>query len=298
MNQAEAKESVEEIIEKYVRAGKVISKVRSEAASKVKVGVSILEVATFVEQRILEEGCKPAFPVNISLNEQAAHATPKKDDTAVFGEDVVKIDLGAHIDGYIADTAITVDLAGERELVRASEEALKSAIKTLHAGINTSEIGAVIEETISSYGYKPVANLTGHGLMQYIQHAPPSIPNVHIEHGVVLEEGDIIAIEPFATNGAGKVVEGRLKEIYHLVAQKPVRHPAARKILEQIQAYETLPFAKRWLTGTRVDFALHQLERAGVIAGYPVLRDADGGLVSQAEHTVILTEKGCEILTK
>jgi methionyl aminopeptidase len=289
---------VDEVIEKYVRAGKVVSKVRDEAVKLVKVGASILEVAEFVERRIVEEGCKPAFPVNISLNDAAAHVTPKRNDDAVFGEDVVKIDLGAHIDGYIADAAVTIDLAGEKELVRASREALNAAIEILHAGVNTGEIGRVIEEVITGYGYKPISNLTGHGLMQYVQHAPPAIPNVHTEHGVVLEAGDIIALEPFATNGAGRVVEGRLKEIYHLIGKKPVRHPAARKLLEQILGYNGLPFAKRWLEGQRVDFALLQLERAGVVAGYPVLKDAAGGMVSQAEHTVIITENGCEVITK
>lgn len=292
-------EGVKEVLEKYVKAGRIAAKVRDEAVKRVKIGASILEVATFIEQRIVEEGGRLAFPVNISLNEQAAHATPTADDPSVFGEDVVKIDIGVHVDGYIGDTAVTVDLTGSvGELVKASKEALDAAIETLHGGAGTGEIGGVIEETISSHGYKPVVNLTGHGLMQYVQHAPPSIPNVRVEHGVVLEAGDIIAIEPFATDGAGKVVEGRLKEIYHLVALKPVRYPDARKLLEQIQTYETLPFARRWLTGRRVDFALKQLERAGVIAGYPVLQDADGGLVSQAEHTVIITDDGCEILTR
>ncbi|RLG25595.1 type II methionyl aminopeptidase [Methanosarcinales archaeon] len=291
-------ETVEEIIEKYVRAGKIVSKIRKNATKRVKVGESLFEVAKQIEEQTIKEGCKPAFPTNISRNEEAAHATPTKDDTAVFGEDVVKIDLGTHIDGYIADTAVTIDLAGKSDLVKASEDALESAIKKLHAGINTEEIGATIEETITEYGYKPIANLTGHGLARYNQHAPPTIPNVRIGHGTILEEGDIVAIEPFATDGAGRVVEGYTKEIYRLVEEKPIRHPIARKLLSQLQEYRTLPFAKRWLTGERIDFALHQLEKAQIIMGYPVLKDADGGLVSQAEHTVIITENGCEVLTK
>ncbi|CAD6493923.1 MAG: Methionine aminopeptidase [Candidatus Argoarchaeum ethanivorans] len=291
-------ETAEEILTKYIKAGRVASMVRSEAAKKVRVGASLLEVATFVEQRIVEEGCKPAFPVTLSLNSDAAHATPKKDDTSVFGEDVVKVDIGTHFDGYIGDTAVTVDLAGKDDLVKSSKDALESAIKILHAGINTKEIGEVIEEIILSYGYKPVSNLTGHGLMQYLTHTPPSIPNVKVEHGVVLEEGDIIAIEPFASDGAGRVTDGHLKEIYHLVGEKPIRHPVVRKVFSQIAEYKTLPFAKRWLTGTRIDFALLQLEKAGIVSGYPVLRDVSGGLVSQTEHTVIITENGCEVLTR
>ncbi len=291
-------ETVEEIIEKYVRAGAIVSKIRERTAKRVKIGESLLEVAREIEEEMIGAGCKPAFPTNISRNEEAAHATPTKDDTRVFGEDIVKIDLGTQIDGYIADTAITIDLAGRSDLVKASEDALDNAIKSLHAGINTKEIAAIIEETITEYGYKPIANLTGHGLARYNQHAPPTIPNVKVEHGTILEEGEIVAIEPFATDGAGRVVEGHTREIYRLIEEKPIRHPIARKLLTQLREYRTLPFAKRWLTGEHIDFALHQLEKAQIIMGYPVLKDAGGGLVSQAEHTVMITENGCEVLTR
>ncbi|MCZ7402490.1 MAG: type II methionyl aminopeptidase, partial [Candidatus Methanoperedens sp.] len=195
----------DEIIEKYRRAGRILSEVRAQAAEKVIEGASLLMVAEFAENLIREKGGEPAFPVNISRNDEAAHSTPCLNDKAVFGKDIVKLDIGVHIDGYIADTAITVDLSGNPKLVEAAEAALEEAIKFIHAGVNTSDIGGVIEDTIASYGYKPIINLTGHGLAQYIQHAPPAIPNKRMPGGVILEEGDIIAIEPFATNGAGKI---------------------------------------------------------------------------------------------
>jgi methionyl aminopeptidase len=235
--------------------------------------------------------------VNISRNDEAAHATPSFNDKTVFGKDMVKLDIGVHIDGYIADTAVTVDLSGNPELVEAAEAALDKALKFIHAGVNTSDIGGVIEDTISSFGFKPIINLTGHGLAQYIQHAPPSIPNKRMPHSVVLEEGDIVAIEPFATNGAGKIHNAGNAEIYHLVSNKPVRHPSARALLQEIEKYKTLPFAKRWL-GERVDFALVQLVKAGVIESYPILKEIKGGLISQAEHTIIVTNDGCEAITK
>ena len=293
----DVEKEVEEIIEKYVKAGKILSKVRAETAKKVKVGETLLSVAEFAENMIRENGGEPAFPVNISLNDEAAHHTPSLNDETVFGEDMVKLDIGVHIDGYIADTAKTVDLSGHPELVKASESALEKAIEFIHGGVNTADIGGVIEDEITSFGYKPVINLTGHGLAQYIQHAPPSIPNKRIPHGVVLEEGDIIAIEPFATDGAGKIHDAGNAEIYHVVADRPVRHPSARKLLKEIEKYKTLPFAKRWL-GERVDFAMLQLVRAQIIQSYPILKEIEGGLVSQAEHTVFITEDGCEVITK
>ncbi len=287
----------EEILGKYRAAGKILSEVRAEAVKKVTEGASLLSVAEFTENLIREKGGEPAFPVNISRNDEAAHATPSLDDTAAFGKDMVKLDIGVHIDGYIADTAVTVDLSGNPELVQASESALEEAIKSIHAGVNTSDIGGIIEDTIGSFGYKPVINLTGHGLEQYIQHAPPAIPNKRIPHGVLLEEGDIVAIEPFATDGAGKIYDAGNAEIYHLVSDKPVRHPSARKLLEEIRKYKTLPFAKRWL-GSSIDFAMLQLVKANIIRPYPVLKEIEGGIISQAEHTIIITADGCEVITR
>lgn len=289
--------NTDEIIEKYRRAGKILSQVRAEAVKKVTEGASLLAAAEFTENLIREKGGEPAFPVNISRNDEAAHSTPSFNDTAVFGKDMVKLDIGVHIDGYIADTAVTADLSGNPKLVEAAEAALDNALKFIHAGVNTSDIGGVIENTIGTFGFKPIINLTGHGLAQYIQHAPPSIPNKRMPHGVVLEEGDIVAIEPFATNGAGKIHDAGDAEIYHLVAEKPVRHPSARALLQEIGKYRTLPFAKRWL-GERVDFALVQLVRAGVIQPYPILKEIQGGLISQAEHTIMVTKEGCEVITK
>ena len=287
----------EEIIKKYLKAGKILSEVRAETVKKVKEGATLLSVAEFAENLIREKDGQPAFPVNISRNDEAAHSTPTFDDKSVFGKDMVKLDIGVHIDGYIADTAVTVDLSGHPELVKASEKALEDAITFIRAGVNTADIGGVIEAAITSFGYKPVINLTGHGLAQYIQHAPPAIPNKKMPHGVVLEEGDIIAIEPFATDGIGKIYDAGNAEIYHLVSEKPVRLPSARKLLEKIIEYKTLPFAKRWL-GTNVDFAMLALVKANIIQPYPILKEEACGLISQAEHTVIVTADGCEVITK
>ncbi|WP_440953177.1 type II methionyl aminopeptidase [Methanococcoides sp. FTZ1] len=290
---------IEEIIGKYRKAGEILSIVRSEAKDKIKVGASLLEVANHVEQRTIELGGFPAFPCNISRNEEAAHATPLAGDETVFGEDIVKLDLGVHVDGYIADAALTVDLTNQYgDLVKASEAALYAAIDTVRSGVNTAELGAVIEDTIHEYGFRPIVNLTGHGVGPYLAHVPPSIPNRHIDHGAVLETGDVIAIEPFATDGAGVISDGSLTEIFSLVANKPIRLPAARKVLKEIEQYRTLPFARRWLTSDKLDYSLMQLEKAGIITSYPVLREIEGGMVSQAEHTVIVTDDGCEITTR
>jgi methionyl aminopeptidase len=298
MDESEMVEEINGIIGKYEKAGHILARVREETAKQVQIGASLLKVAQFSENLIREMGGEPAFPINISNNEEAAHATPKRDDTAVFGEDMVKLDIGVHIDGYIADTAITVDLSGNPDLVEAAETALEAAIQIIHGGINTAEIGNVIHATITEFGYKPVANLTGHGLAQYMQHVPPSIPNIPIEGGVTLKVGQIVAIEPFATNGRGYISEGSSAEIYHLLNTKPIRATAARAVLKEIGQFKTLPFAKRWLNSKHLDFALLQLEKNGNISAYPILKEANGTFVSQAEHTIIVEENGCKVITK
>jgi len=288
----------EDILEKYREAGRILSKVRVEAADMVKVGGSLLEVAEFVENKTIELGGKPAFPCNISRNEEAAHATPKVGDTDVFGKDMVKLDLGVHVDGYIADSAITVDLSGNPDIVKAAEAGLQAAIDTVRPGVSTGEIGAAIENAIRSYDLSPILNLTGHGLSQYEAHADPSVPNKHVEGGTVLKEGDVLAIEPFATDGAGAVHDGSYTEIYSLIQKKPVRMPAVRKVLKQVEEYRTLPFAKRWLESDKLEFVIIQLEKARIFHGYPVLLESGGGMVAQAEHTLIVSSDGCEVTTK
>ncbi len=290
---------LERILEKYKAAGKILIEVRDAALELVKPGNRLLDVAEFVESSIRDRGGEPAFPCNISRNEEAAHATPSIDDEAVFGEeDLVKLDIGVHIDGYIADSAVTVDLSGKHEeLIRASEAALDEAIKIIHDGVSTVEIGEVIEKAIKERGYKPIVNLSGHGLVRYNSHAPPTIPNVKYEHGVILRTNDVIAIEPFATDGGGKVVESGNVEIYSLIKPKPVRMREAKKLLNEIKKYHGLPFARRWLPRERLNLALRALKNTGVLRDYPILREEDRGLVAQAEHTVIVKEDGCEVTT-
>lgn len=288
-----------EILEKYRSAGRILAEVLAEARPKVETGASLLDVANFVEDAIRSKGGQPAFPCNISLDRNAAHYTPSPKDLSTFGESMVKLDVGVHVDGYIADAAITIDLSGHDKLTEASKAALEAALDIVRPGANTAQIGKVIEETITGYGYRPVHNLTGHGLSRYQAHDEPAVPNKAMEKGTVLKEGDVIAIEPFATNGSGRISEGPINEIYGFSAPRPVRLPAARSLLKEItENYRTLPFARRWLKGERAEYALMLLLRSGAVHTYPVLWEVEGSLVSQAEHTVVILEEGCEVTTR
>ena len=296
---------MEEKIEKLVKAGKIAQQVKKEVLGLIKPGASLYEIAEFVEKRIIELGGKPAFPCNLSINEIAAHYTPYIEDKTILNEgDYLKVDLGIHIDGYIADTAFTVRVGvDDDDLIEASKEALENAISIIKAGVRISEIGKVIEETIRGYGFNPIVNLSGHVIERYKLHTGISIPNIYRPHdNYVLKEGDIVAIEPFATTGAGQVIETPPTLIYMYIRDRPVRLPQARNLLKHVKNnFSTLPFAYRWvqklMPETQLKLALIQLEKAGALYGYPILKEIRGGLVSQAEHTVVVEKDGVLITT-
>jgi len=289
----------DEIIDKYFEAGRIAGTILRKGSREVQIGATYRDVVDFVEDLVAGEGAGLAFPLNLSLNENAAHDTASVGDIRKFQKgDVVKLDLGVHIDGYIADTATTIDLGNNRLLVEASEQALACAIDLVRPGVTVGQLGTVIQQQIEQRGYHPVANLTGHGLDQYIIHCPPNIPNVGITGGAVLQEGMVFAIEPFASTGSGRVSERQRVEIFQQIAIKPVRLASARKVLESIRDRHGMPFARRWLPEDKMDVAISSLVRSQVLHAYPVLADLPGSLVSQHEHTLIVTGDGCTVTTR
>jgi methionyl aminopeptidase len=294
------------MIEKYERAGKIAYEVLQEIKPLIKPGAKLLDIAEAAEGRIGEKGAKPAFPTNISINEVAAHFTPERDSSLVIGEkDVVKLDIGVHVDGFIGDNALTVDLSNENgKLVEAAEKALDAAICTIRAGAKLGEIGAEVEAAIKGFGFKPIENLTGHSLAEYSLHAGVELPNIGNKDPNQLTEGTVLAIEPFATNGEGRVSESPEVEIFSFVDKLPVRMRESRRLLNYAEEnYKTLPFAERWLykdfhSKLLLHAALKELVFSGALRQYPILRDAGKGLVSQAELTVVVEKDAARVLTK
>jgi len=298
----------ESIYEKYRRAGKIAAEARKLGADLIKPDVRFLDVANKVESKILKSGAGIAFPVNIALNEIAAHYSPVYDDALVFKKgDVVKLDVGTHIDGYIADTAVTVEVGSNKyeKMIKASSDALENALKQMKADVNLSIIGKTVQDTITSFGYKPIDNLTGHSLNQYELHSGLSVPN--IANSFQREKpkvGDVIAIEPFATDGAGHVMAGAGSNIYlcnKSLRSRVIRDNRSRIIFNKMmQKFKTLPFAQRWchdLYPDKVDHLLKRLSFLGLIKHYPQLIDAKRGIVTQKEHTVIVQTDECEVIT-
>ncbi|MFB6204886.1 MAG: type II methionyl aminopeptidase [Candidatus Nanohaloarchaea archaeon] len=281
----------EEVKQHYIRAGEAIQKARKTAREVAKPGTNLKVISDTIEDQIREAGLEPAFPVNLSIDDEAAHYTPPpQEDRELKPDDVLKIDIGAHSDGYIADTALTVNPSGSRqEMIDTVEEVLEAALDFLEPGRTVEEFGAHVESQIPD-GYEPIRNLTGHYLGRYTQHAGVSIPNVDNGSSHVFREGDAVAIEPFLTDGSGQIKEGAPGNIYKMESDRNVRGRVERRMLGEIKTFDGLPFTTRWFdsyTG-REKMAMKKLVDAGIVHSYPVLKEINGGTVAQAEHTVLV----------
>ena len=294
-------------IEDYLKAGKIASEVREMVRVKDWVGKTVYEICEWVEDEIRKRGAKCAFPVNTSINEVAAHYTAEPNDPITIKDtDLIKIDLGAQINGYIADTAVTVCYDPQYDgLVQAAEEGLANAMSMIKAGVKASDIGRTIETTIKQMGYKPIANLSGHSLEQYTIHAGKSIPNIWSIGGFSLSENSAYACEPFVTtsDGGGFVRNGQIKNIFAINSRKKTKDAEADKLLDFIwENFNMLPFALRWITKDREEKEardlLNILVKKKAVQAYPVLIEVNEQRVAQAEHTFIPTENGVTVTTK
>ena len=288
--------------EKWIFAGKIGKQAREYGLSLAKTGVKILDIAEGIEKKITASGAKPAFPPNLSINQIAAHYTPKFNDETVLHEgDVLKIDVGASVDGFLSDTAATVIVGrDDTDLLKATREALEDAINIARPKESINKISSAIEKRIRSYGLSPIVNLGGHGIKRYDIHEGDFIPNVDTPSIRRLREEGAVAIEPFATTGSGYVVDGAEVQIMMFSKQRPSRSKLGREILEFVQnEYNGLPFAKRWIIkkfGPFADMELRSLAGIGALYEFNVLKEQDDGLVSQFEHT-LLFDKGAATVT-
>lgn len=292
--------------EALMKAGHIASKVRGEVKSIVEVGKPFIEICDFVEGRIRDLGGAPAFPCNVDVDSVAAHYTSPVGDRSVVQEGaLVKVDIGVHVDGYIADTAVTVSLDPRHEvMVEAVEAGLDAALKMVRAGVQSSDIGAAIEGAIKSRGFEPIRNLTGHRMARFVVHAGQSIPNVSGARSHRLRVGDVYAIEPFSVppGSEGVVIDGPPSNIYRFQKRRSVRGSDARRMLKFIQSeYRTMPFASRWVLrrfpGAGGADAFSELKSSKCIYSYPQLVERSRAPVAQKEHTVIVAEDGCVVTT-
>lgn len=286
-------------LDNYREAGRIAKDVLHHCAAEIKPGAQMGDIFDMVVDRIMSAGAMLSFPPNISYNEVAAHDSPSPGDERMFAEgDLIKLDIGTHIDGYIADTAVTVNLGTHYKLCEASKAALDAAIRIVRPELVVSEIGSAVEAAITSYGFKPIINLTGHAVARYSLHHGLSIPNTGMFGSGVLREDMVIAIEPFATTGSGMVHETPRAEIYQVIGDAPVRSPTARRIMKEAEVTHGLPFSRRWLNIPKSDLAIPSHLRRGNLHVYHCLSDIPDSFVAQFEHTMIVTGDGPIVITR
>ena len=289
--------------EKIIQAGKILSEVREYTQKFIKKDMPLLEIAEKIEEKIFKLGGKPSFPTGLCINDIAAHYTPSHDDKTL-AKGLLKIDIGAHIDGWIADTAFSIDLENNKEnkeLIESSEKALENVMEKIKKNIQIREIGEIVQKTIESSGFSPIINLSGHQVEKYDLHAGISIPNFDNGNENLLPKG-LYAIEPFSTSGNGKVYDGKPSGIYQLISEKNIRNPIARQVLELIKKeYQTLPFCSRWIVkkfGTKALIGLKQLEENKNLHHYAVLVETSHKNVAQTEHTILIDDNKIIVTTK
>jgi methionyl aminopeptidase len=293
-------------LESFRKSGEIVARLRKEVPSIAKPGVAAIKICEELELKMRDYGGKPAFPVNVGINEVAAHYTsPPGDALTIPAGCLAKIDFGVQIDGYVTDTSVTVCFEPKfQPLVQASDEALANAIRAFRPGVKLSEIGRVIQSSIQKFGLRPISNLTGHKIERFTIHAGKSVPNVSGMNGAKIEEGEVYAIEPFVTlsKAAGAVVNGSSAYIYRFIKPKGPTLDESKKVLEYIQAnFSTLPFASRWLGAAfereTAKKALIDLIKHKCVSAYPVLVEQTSSPVAQSEHTVLVERDKSTILT-
>ena len=202
-----------------------------------------------------------------------------------------------------ADSVLTEDEKDMNlNMIEAAQEALESAISTIKDGVELGKIGTVIEETINNKGLNSVAELCGHSMDQYTLHSAISVPNIKKENRHKIEEGDVLAIEPFATNGFGHLNNMKDAYIFKFLRERPMRMIQAKKLLGTIvKNFRNLQFSQRWLIDQnnekQMNMAMRQLISSRAIYPYHVLKEKSNARVAQAEHTVIVEPDGCKIIT-
>ncbi len=293
----------EHALECLRKAGAISRDARELGIGLVEEGKRLVDVANEIEAYIIHLGARPAFPVNIGINDVAAHFSPSTDDKTTFQSgDLVKVDVGAHVDGYVGDTAATIEISTKnwKPLMESTGKALRIAIEMIGENVSVSQVGGAIERSIKADGFRPVINLTGHGMKRYNLHAGLTVPNIDDGNTAKVKTDMVIAIEPFATNGGGQVYNDRPGNIFRILHERPLHDQRAAKLFEHINtSFGTLPFCERWCTLMMPDapVLLKTLLRHGLIASYPMLREVQSGMVSQSEHTTLILDGKAEVTT-
>ena len=285
----------------YKKSGEILSKTLDHAVSITKPGKKLLDIAEEVENFIRKHSAQPAFPLNISINEIAAHYSPKIEDISLIPEkSIVKLDIGVSVNGYLTDAARTVIFDKRWEKMRdAAKEAFDRAITNIKPNSSVYMVGETVESTLKNRGFKPIVNLSGHLMLKYSLHGGVSIPNYKVPRRARMDDhkfisGNAYAIEPFATTGMGKVYDDVEETIFRQF--RNFREGSIPRNIEDIYNYindnfHKLPFSWRWVYNAgyskkEVSDAKRILIDNQIVHGYPVLIEMRKAPVTQYEDTI------------
>lgn len=293
-------------LDKLRTSGRISATALAHGRSMIAPGARIEDIQRAVEAKIRDLGGAPAFPAQISRNHIAAHyCSPPGDPTTIQPGDIVKLDCGTHVDGYVTDNALTVDLRdGDASLLcTASRMALENAIALMGPGVSLTDVGRKVETTIESMGFKPVRNLCGHGVARYTIHCAPSVPNYADPKAARLRPNMTIACEPFASDGKGFIDVDGAPEVFMLKRDLRPKDNLPAAVERALAQSDGLPFARRdlerWLgTLAAGDAALKTLRKKDLVDEYPPLCERSGVRIAQFEHTIFISETGAEVMTR
>lgn len=307
----------------FRKGAEIHRRVRKHLNNVLQPGLTTTEIADTIENSVRtfmnEEDTKKAgigFPTGVSLNHCAAHYTPNAGDkTVIKYEDVMKVDYGIHVNGYIVDCAFTKTFDPKYDtLLKAVKAATNTGIKEAGIDVRLTDIGEAIQETMESYEVeldgetypvKCIRNLNGHNIAPYHIHGGKSVPIVKNGDETKMEEGEVFAIETFGSTGRGYVIpEGECSHYAKNVDAPhiPLRLNKAKTLLANIDKhFGTLPFCRRYLDRIGEDkylFALNSLVKAGIVQDYPPLNDSRGSYTAQYEHTILLHPTQKEVVSR
>ncbi|MCL2142956.1 MAG: type II methionyl aminopeptidase [Methanomassiliicoccaceae archaeon] len=288
-------------LEKLKKAGEIAAQALRLGMDMVAENVKLIDVAEEAESYIRKHGAKPAFPCNLSINEVAAHYTPSVNDKMRFDiGDVVKVDVGAHIDGFVGDTAGTVEVGTKsfKALIESSLRARDTVAEFIGEGVPLNEIGRAVDASIRKDGFRPIANLTGHEIKPYNLHSGLSVPSVNDNNRTLVRAGMVLAVEPFATNGQGLIRSARPGNIYKIARERPISDPELKEFYDAIsEDFVTFPFCERWCSHPKAGQMLNKLARHGILTVYQQLVEMKKGCVTQSEHTFYIEGKNALVTT-
>jgi methionyl aminopeptidase len=202
-------------LERLARVNALVARVLAELAASIVPGMTTFEVDALAERRLAEAGAESAFKgyhgypwtICASVNEQVVHGFPSKRRLAAG--DIVSVDLGAKLDGFYGDSAVTVPVGQispeATRLLDVTKQSLAEGLAVVRAGARLSDIGAAVQRYVESHGFSVVREFVGHGIGQTL-HEEPQIPNYGSPgKGPRLAEGMVLAIEPMVNMGGAGV---------------------------------------------------------------------------------------------